>query len=252
MVNGDHQPQDVGGKGSVFATTHWSVVLAAGQSESPQAGEALDKLCRVYWYPLYVYARRRGNSPEDAQDLTQAFFVRLLAHDGLRLADPARGRFRTFLLNALQNFLVDAWRREQRVKHGGHNPVISLDAAEAERRYVAEPSGSLTPDRAYDRRWALTVIEQVLCTLRQEYSEAGKGALFDALRALLWGADPEFGYAQIGAGLGLSETAVKQAVHRLRERYRDRLRAEVAQTLADPKDLDEELRYLVSVVSHTP
>ncbi len=231
-----------------FTTTHWSVVLAAGEAASPQATDALGKLCRLCWYPLYVYVRRRGYSVEDAQDLTQQFFEHVLQKGTLSRADATRGRFRTFLLGSLRNFLTNEWKRNRRAKRGGGVPLLSLDAENAEHRYTNEPATTLTPEHAYERRWAMTLLEQVLANLQQEYARAGNSPLFDELSDLLWGRDVTVSYAGIGERLGMTEGAVRAAMHRLRQRYRERLRAEVAHTLADVGDVDEELRYLIAVV----
>ena len=233
---------------SVFATTHWSVVLSAGQDDSPQSTEALETLCRTYWYPLYVYIRRRGHGVEDAQDLTQQFFTHFLQKGRFRVADRGRGRFRTFLLHALQHFLINEWKHAHRLKRGGGTPCFSLDADDAEHRYAADAAALMTPERVYEKRWALTLLEQVLARLQREYAEAGHGRVFEALAELLWGKDASVSYAQIGERLGMTEGAVRGAMHRLRERYRERLRAEVAHTVADLGELDEELRHLLSVV----
>ena len=236
-------------KGSgLFTTTHWSVVLAAGQADSPHAAEALQALCHSYWYPLYLYVRRRGYKPEDAQDLTQEFFARLLANDYLTRADPARGKFRTFLLHSLQNFLANDWKSAHRLKRGGGTPCLSLDAADAERRYANEPAAMLTSERAYEKRWAMTLLEGVLANLQQEYAQAGNGRVFEELTDLLWGKDTSLSYAHIGERLGMTEGAARGAMHRLRERFRERLRAEVAHTVADFREVDDELRHLIAVV----
>jgi RNA polymerase sigma factor (sigma-70 family) len=240
--NADHRP-------ALFATTHWSVVLAAGDPTSPQASASLEELCRTYWYPLYVYVRRRGYGVEDAQDLTQTFFARFLEKKSFGLADPDRGRFRTFLLRALDHFVVNEWKRAHRFKRGGGTPNLSLDADKAEHRYAHEPSSAMTPERAFDKRWAMTLLEQVLASLRQEYAAAGNLRVFEELAELLWGKDASTSYALIGERLGLSEGAARGAMHRLRGRYRERLRAEVAHTVADPAVVDEELRYLITVVN---
>jgi RNA polymerase sigma factor (sigma-70 family) len=232
----------------LFATTHWSVVLAAGQHELPQAIEALEKLCRTYWYPLYVYVRRRGYSVEDAQDLTQQFFAHVLRKRSFGLAIPARGKFRTFLLHSLQNFLANEWKRAHRLKRGGDTTCLSLDADDAEHRYANEPAATMTPERAYEKRWAMTLLEQVLVNLQQEYARAGNGRVFEELADLLWGKEASVSYGQIGERLGMTEGAVRGAMHRLRDRYRERLRAEVAHTVADFREVDDELRYLVAVV----
>lgn len=234
---------------AVFATTHWSVVLAAGQSADAQASAALEQLCRAYWYPLYAYVRRRGHSPEDAQDLTQQFFALFLQKEYFRLADRAKGRFRTFLLHALEHFLINEWKRTRCAKRGGGATPLPLDVEGAEHRYVNEPVTTLTPERAYEKQWAATLLAQVLATLRQEYAAAGNSPVFAQLADLLWGKDGSDSFAEIGARLGLTEGAARGAMHRLRTRYRELLRREVAQTVNEPGEVDEELRYLISVVS---
>jgi len=237
-------------KGSgLFTTTHWSVVLAAGQQDSPQASEALETLCRAYWYPLYLYVRRRGYGPEDAQDLTQDFFARFLEKGSFNLADPSRGRFRTFLLKSLQHFLADDWKRAHRAKRGGGTVELPLDGVVAEARYAAELTDTRSPERAYEQRWALTLLEQVLGRLREDYARVGKARLFEALQDFLWGPDGSVSYAALAQDLATTEGALRVAVHRLREHYRDRLRAEVAQTVTNPGEVDAELRYLIGVIS---
>jgi RNA polymerase sigma factor (sigma-70 family) len=234
---------------ATFATTHWSVVLAAGQSADAQASEALEQLCRTYWYPLYAYVRRRGHGPEDAQDLAQEFFALLLRKEYFRLANRARGRFRTFLLHALEHFLVNEWKRAQCAKRGGGLTCLSLDVEGAEHRYTNEPAVTMTPERAYEKQWAATLLEHVLSTVKQEYADAGNSRVFAELADSLWGKDGSVAFAEIGARLGLTEGAARGAMHRLRTRYRERLRREVAQTVAEPGEVDEELRYLITVVS---
>ena len=231
-----------------FTTTHWSVVLLAGQADSPHATEALEKLCRTYWYPLYVYVRRQGNSPEDAQDLTQNFFSRLLEKNYFAKADPDRGKFRTFLLRSMKNFLVNEWKRAGRVKRGGDLTFLSFDANVAEDRYAAEPANESNPDTAYEQRWAVTLIEQVLTALRQEFNAADKARLFEELKGFIWGDKSTASYVEIAGHLNLTEGSVKVAVHRLRHRFRELLRAEVAHTVARPEDVDGELRHLIAVV----
>jgi len=233
----------------VFSTTHWSVVLTAGQRELPQANEALEKLCRAYWYPLYVYVRRQGSSPEDAQDVTQEFFSRLLEKNFLAQADRDRGRFRSFLLVSLKNFMINEWKRAGRLKRGGGLEFLSIDASRAEDRYAVEPGDEPDSDAAYEERWAVTLIEQVLAALRQEFDDAGKAPLFDELKGFIWGDKSVASYAEIGQQLKLTEGNVKVAVHRLRQRFRELLRAEVAHTVARPEDVDEELRHLITVAS---
>ncbi|HOX00826.1 MAG TPA: sigma-70 family RNA polymerase sigma factor [Candidatus Paceibacterota bacterium] len=248
MLDSDEKSEQTASPRSAIATTHWSVVLLAGKEDSPQSAEALERLCRAYWYPLYVYIRRRGHGVEDAQDLTQQFFAHLLQKGGLRSANPGRGRFRTFLLHAIEHFLINEWKRAHRLKRGGGAQCLSLDADDAEQRYLQEPVATLTPERAYEKRWAMTLLEQVLTALRQEYAEAGNRRVFEELTDLLWGKDTWISYAQIGERLGMNEGAVRGAMHRLRERYRERLRAEVAHSVADPREVDDELRYLVAAV----
>ena len=185
----------------LFATTHWSVVLAAADQETPAAAAALENLCRSYWYPLYAYVRRRGYSPEDAQDLTQEFFARFLEKGSFRLADPTRGRFRTFLLKSLQHFLADDWKRAHRAKRGGGTFQLPLDGVAADARYAAELADSATPERLYEERWAMTLLEQVLARMREEYGRAGKARLFEALQDLLWGPDASVSYGALATEL---------------------------------------------------
>jgi RNA polymerase sigma-70 factor (ECF subfamily) len=235
-----------------FATTRWSVVAAAGQGSSPEAQEALATLCRTYWYPLYTYARRQLPSAEDAQDQTQEFFARVLEKDYLQAADPQRGKFRSFLLTAFKRFLAKERDRAHAQKRGGGRPVLSLDFQAGETRYQFEPADPATPESVYERRWALTLLEQTLARLRQELAGAGKQQLFEALKGTLTGEDAAGPYAAIAAELGLSEQAVKVAVHRLRRRYAELLRAEIAQTVADPEDVEGELRDLFAAVRARP
>jgi len=232
-----------------FVTTHWSVVLAAGHSSVPGAQEALETLCRAYWYPLYVYVRRQGQSPHDAQDLTQEFFARLLEKKYLRLADPDRGRFRAFLLKSLKHFLVNEWEKARTQKRGGGQCVIPLDADIAESRYAAEPAQALTLDQVYEKRWAVTLIEAVLARLRESYAVACQLQVFETLKGFIWGDQTTLSYAELALQLGLTEGAVKVAVHRLRGRYRELLRAEIAKTVATPGEVDEELQHLIAVLT---
>jgi RNA polymerase sigma-70 factor (ECF subfamily) len=231
----------------VFATTHWSVVLSAGDSAIPGAREALEKLCRTYWYPLYAYVRRRGHDAHEAQDLTQEFFVRFLASHTLQSMDRNKGRFRSFLLAAMNHFLANEWKRGQTLKRGGAVTFLSRDEAIAEERYRLEPATDLTPEKIYERRWALTLLDQVLQRLREEYVSAGKGELFDHLRTFLSDAKGAMSYAEAAAKTGISEAAARQAVHRLRQRYRESMRAEIAHTVSSPQEVEEELRHLFAV-----
>jgi len=233
----------------IFATTHWTVVLAAGRAPSPQAEVALASLCEAYWYPLYAFARRHGNGPEDAEDLTQEFFARLLERNYLAKADRERGKFRTFLLSSMKNFLVNEWKRSARLKRGGGETIISFDLAVAEGRFAAEPAVDAGPEPAYERQWAVALIEQVFTVLRREYGAVNKDRLLDELKGFVWGEESSASYADIGRKFNLTEGAVKVSVHRLRQRFRELLRAEVAQTVSRPEEIDDELRHLIAVLS---
>jgi RNA polymerase sigma-70 factor (ECF subfamily) len=233
----------------LFATTHWSVVLAAGQGDSPQAIEALERLCRTYWYPLYAYVRRRGYQPQDAQDLTQGFFAALLTGKYLGQANRARGRFRTFLLTAFGNFLHNEHDRATALKRGGGREIVSWEAHTAEGRYAQEPAGGLSPEQIYEKRWAATLLERVLARLRDESIDAARRELFDQLKPHLWGEDEATPYAQLATRFNLTVSAIKVTVHRLRRRYREVLREEIAQTVADPAEIDGEIQYLIRVMS---
>jgi RNA polymerase sigma-70 factor (ECF subfamily) len=233
---------------AVFVTTQWSVIVAAGRADTPNAQAALERLCRSYWYPLYAYARRRGHSVEDAQDLTQAFFARLLERHWVADADRERGRFRTFLLTAMNRFMADEWDKLRAQKRGGGVAHVPLQLNDAETRYGCEPADDRTPEQYFERRWALTLLDTVLQRLRREYEQEGKGEVFAALHSTLGGSDSR-SYAELGAQAGLSEGAVKVAVHRLRKRYRRLLRDEIAQTSAAGANVDEELQHLFGALS---
>ena len=236
-------------RGPVFVTTQWSVVLAATNSNSTESKEALEKLCQNYWYPLYAYVRRRGQSAQDAQDLTQAFFARLLERNWLETADRERGRFRTFLLTAMARFLCDEWDRMRAQKRGGGAVHVPVQLESAESRYGCDPADDCTPEQIYERQWAMTLLDTVLQRLRAEYESQGEGKLFGALHGCLVGNKESQPYAELATGLGMTEGAVKVAVHRLRKRYRKLLRAEIAQTLAADENVDEELHHLFAVLS---
>ena len=223
-------------------------MLQAVDPNSPEANAALERLCKEYWFPLYACVRRHGYSPDDASDLTQEFFARLLSKNSLRHADPHRGRFRTFLQAALTNFLATEWTKGRSQKRGGGLTVLSLDASQAEERYVAEPADKLTPAKLFDQRWAATVLELALQHVAHEYGVAGKSDLFEALKNYIWG-DGAASYAEIAAAHSMSEGAVKVAAHRLRERYREMLVAEVGRTVATPQEAQDELRHLISIIS---
>ncbi len=235
---------DTVSEGANFRTTHWSVVLRAGQVSSSEAADALEKLCRTYWYPLYVYVRRQGHGPHDAQDLTQEFFARLLRLNSLESVAPHKGKFRTFLLASLKHYLADARDAAQAAKRGSGQPVLSLDDDTAEQRYRLEPATDDSPEVLYDRRWVLAMLEQALGRLRQEYIAAGKTLQFEQMKAFLEGPPVDGDYDRVAAALGLNSGAVAVAVHRLRQRYRDLVRGEIAQTVASPQELADELRHL--------
>jgi RNA polymerase sigma-70 factor (ECF subfamily) len=213
-----------------------------------QAQVALETLCRTYWYPLYAYVRRRGYSPEDAQDFTQEFFTRLLARHRLGTADPRRGRFRSFLLTAMKNFLADEWDKARTCKRGGGLPTVPLPIEAAESRYGAEPVDHVSPEQVFEKHWAMTLLEDVLTCLRAEYERAGKAELFAALNPCLVGERAAQPYAELARELGLSQSAVKSAVHRLRQRYRQLLRSQIAHTVAAPDEVDDELGYLFTIL----
>ncbi len=229
-----------------FAATHWTVVLAAARGEEPsRAAAAMTELCRTYWYPLYAFLRRRGHEAHEAEDLTQEFFARLLGPHFLAAVDRRKGKFRSFLLAALKHFLADQRDRAAAQKRGGGQVVLSLDRLDAETRYAREPAQDLTPEKMFEKQWALSVLERVLSRLHDELVAEGKAALFEALKDTLTGAGAG-GYAALGGRLGMSEGAVKVAAHRLRRRYRALLREEIAQTVAGPDEVDDEIRYLLA------
>jgi RNA polymerase sigma-70 factor (ECF subfamily) len=230
-----------------FTTTHWSVVLAA-QGGSTEAKAALEKLCRTYWWPLYGFVRREGYKPEEAQDLTQAFFARLLERKDLETVRQERGRLRSYLLASLRNFLSKARHREMTIKRGEGRPLVSLEDLLARERADQEPAHKLSADRIYERRWALTLLEQVLTRLRAEYEAAGKLPLFDHLKELLARESGQPSQAEIAAEMQMTENAVKQAFHRLRHRYRQLLHEEIAHTVAAQDDVEDELRHFISVL----
>jgi RNA polymerase sigma factor (sigma-70 family) len=244
-------PEDVVGKSSShqwFVTTHWSVVVAAGRTDSTRAHAALEKLCQSYWYPLYAYVRRLGQKPHDAEDLVQAFFAQCFEKNYLQAADQGKGRFRSFLLIAFKRFLANEWDKAHTKKRGGGQQPISLDGLAPEERYALEPPQLDNPETLYERRWALTLLEQVLAGLEAEQQKAGNAQTFSALKGLLTGGGGS-SYAEIAGHLGITEGAVKVAVHRLRKRYRQLLEEEIANTVSSPEEVQEERRYLLSVLS---
>jgi RNA polymerase sigma-70 factor (ECF subfamily) len=236
------------GAGGGFATTQWSLVLAAGAPGSPQAGEALARLCAAYWYPVFAFVRRQGHSLEDAQDLTQGFFARLIEKGDLADADRSRGRFRAFLLTACRHFLANEWDREQAQKRGGGRTALTIDAAAAEGRYQRALSHAQTPERLYERQWCLTLLAAVLDDLRDEYGASGKGRVFDRLKGFLTDAETDETHADAAADLGISAAAVKVAVHRLRKRYRDVLRRRVADTVSSEQEVEDEIGHLFTTL----
>ncbi len=233
----------------VFLTTHWSQVLAAGRSDTTSASTALATLCATYWYPLYAYVRRRGYGPEDAQDLTQEFFARLLEQKWLGQADRERGRFRTFLLTAMSHFLANEWDKANARKRGGAVQIVPLQLDSAETRYGQEPADAFTPEQAYERRWAVTLLEHVLAQLQKEYVKEGKAELFEALKPSLLGEGDHQPYAELAVKVRVSEGALKVAVHRLRKRYRQFLRAEIADTVASSSEVEEEMHHLFKALA---
>ncbi len=235
--------------GGALATTHWSVVLAAGDTRSPQATAALELLCRTYWYPLYAYLRRRGYGPEDAQDLTQGYLLQLLERQSFARLDRSKGRFRSFLLAGLNYFLADQRDRASALKRGGGRPILSLDAQAADQRYRLEAVDDRSPDKLFERSWALALLGSVLARLEQEFREAGKAELFERLRVFLVADKGQETYADVAEGAGMTGEAVRKAVHRMRQRYYELFREAIAQTVADPAEVEEEMHYLCRVIA---
>ncbi len=230
--------------GDVFATTHWTVVLAAGRRSTPESDHALEELCRAYWFPLYAYVRRRGHTKEDAEDLTQAFFARFLEKNYLAGLSAERGRFRAFLLASLKHFLANEWDKSQRQKRGGQALHLPLDWQTADSQFQIAAGAHPSPDQAFDREWALALLERVVTRLHAECVAADRERHFELLKPFLTSGTGEQPYAKVAVLLNLDEAAARAAVHRLRKRYRHMLRDEIAQTLADPAQVDEELRSL--------
>jgi RNA polymerase sigma factor (sigma-70 family) len=231
-----------------FATTHWTVVLSAGHATSGEAGRAMAALCETYWYPVYAFVRRQGGSADAAMDLTQGFFARLLEKRDLAGVDPGRGRFRSWLVAAVKHYLANERDRTRADKRGGGRRPISIDADDAESRYRLEPSHDLTAERIFERRWALTLLEHVLSALRLESVTEGKERLFEMLKGCLGGRPGEGRYRAIADELGMGEGAVRMAAHRLRCRYRELLRQEIAQTVETPEQIEEEIAFLFNAV----
>lgn len=238
--------------GRRFVTTHWSRLKLAAEEDSPGAAAALEELCRTYWYPLYAFVRRQGRGPTDAEDAVQAFFARLLAKKLLARADPARGRFRSFLLTAFKNFLANEWEREMAGKRGGGQSVLSLEELNPEALYVRDADPALTPDQAYDRAWACRLLATVHERVRMDYAQRGHARRYELLEPFLPGGDGQLSYAEAASELGLGEVSVRAEVHRLKQRYRTALRAEIMATVSSPEEVDEELRSLMAAVSGGP
>jgi RNA polymerase sigma factor (sigma-70 family) len=245
VKSGNSEPSPAG---PGFVTTQWTLVLTAGKPQSPGASQALEELCRTYWYPLYAHVRRRGRDGESARDLTQGFFAEIITRNAFASANANRGRFRTFLLSALDNYLHHQHRDSMTLKRGGGLEFVSWDAQEAEERYAMEPEDRRSPDQEFDRRWALATLERVRNQLRAELSVAGKEQLFDLLRPYL-GGESGMPYAALAAQLRMTIVALKVTVHRLRRRYGELLREEVARTLANPADAEAELRHLIKALA---
>ncbi len=248
---GEDSPQDepqVSGRGA-FATTHWSAVFAAGGATSPDALAALESLCRTYWYPLYAYSRRQGNGPADSEDLTQHFFASFLERNCFAAATPERGRFRNYLLASFKNFLANEHHRRMTAKRGGRLAFVSIDDSTLETHFQNEPADHTTPERQFNHAWAMTLLAKVARDLKAEHDAAGKSDVFAVLQVYLTGSKGDVSYENIGAGLGLTESAVKMAVMRLRRRYGELLRREIAQTLNDPRGVEDELRHLLEAIT---
>jgi RNA polymerase sigma factor (sigma-70 family) len=232
-----------------FTATRWSLVLAAQGDDTVQAASALAELCRIYWYPLYAFVRRMGRTPEEAEDLTQEFFGRVIERSYFDAAVQAKGRFRAFLLTAFRHFLANEWDKARAQKRGGGATILSIDQQMAEERFDLEPADPATPEMLFERQWALTVIEQSLGRLEQELAAEGKNEWFDALKSSLTLQDQQMSHAELAARMGMSESAVKVTLHRLRKRYRALLRETIAQTVASPDEVDEEIRHLFKIFS---
>jgi RNA polymerase sigma factor (sigma-70 family) len=234
---------------SRFATTHWSVVLAAGSPESTRYQEALEELCRTYWFPLYAFLRRRGCDTHQAEDYIQAFFTRMLEKHSLNAVDMKLGKFRSFLLASLKNFVANEIDHIQAQKRGGRHTVLSLDFGNAERQYISEPSHEMSPEKLFEKSWAITVLQHAMNQLEAEFASSNKRSLFDHLRVYLTAEAGVIPYRDVAVQLEMTEGAVKMAVHRLRSRYRDLLREKVAQTVAAQEQIDEEIHELLAVLS---
>lgn len=248
MSSSSHDPIASENGDDQFATTHWSLVLAAGDHESPVSQQALEELCQAYWFPVYAYVRRRTPDVHEAQDLTQAFFAQLLRKQTIANADPDRGRFRAFLLTACKRFIVNEWHKAQTKKRGGGKARLSLDFDSGESKYSVEAVDSVTPERLFEQQWAIALLARVLDRLGDEFAAKDKSQQFDQLKPFLSGSKPGEAFSEAADALGISEAAVKVAAHRLRKRYRELLRHEIAQTVATSEDVDDEIRNLFAVL----
>ena len=232
-----------------FLTTHWSVILAAKQETSAEADAALERLCQTYWLPLYFFVRRRGNAAHDAQDLTQEFFARLLAKEFLHAVDRSKGKFRSFLLAALEHFLAKEWRKAKAQKRGGKFTFVSINDDSAEQPYLQVPASNLSPEQLFEQQWAMTLLNQAVARLRDEYVASGKSALFEGIKIFLTGEKHAASYAELALKLNTTEAALKMAVSRMRQRYGELLREEIANTVSDPTEVEEELRAVIRALS---
>jgi RNA polymerase sigma-70 factor (ECF subfamily) len=232
-----------------FATTHWSAIFAAVNSESSEAAAALENLCGQYWYPLYAFARRQGHSAEDAEDLVQSFLADFLERKALQAADPARGRFRSFLLICFKRYATNEWRRGQTAARGGGKSLFSLDAFTPEELYAREVRSPLSPDQLYDRAWACGILDRTAQALREDYARRDQSERFELLEPFLPGASRELSYGEVARRLGLSEVSVRAEVHRLKQRYRRLLRAQIAPTVSDADEIDQELKSLMAALA---
>ena len=235
--------------GSAFCTTHWTLICTARDPGDPACAAALETLCREYWYPLYAFVRRRGYSADDAQDLTQEFFHKLLSHDYLQAADRERGRFRTFLLLAMKRFLINEWQKAGRQKRGGGRVPVPIDQGWAEEMYHHEPAEDVTPEVLYERRWALLLLGHAVDAVEKEMAAGGRQELFEALQESLTGSTPSRSYEEIGRELGMSVSAIKASAHRMRLRLRTHMRSEIGKTVMMPEEVEEEISHLFSVFS---
>jgi RNA polymerase sigma factor (sigma-70 family) len=236
------------GKEVEFPPTHWTLVLSAGRPGSVEAEAAVASLCQMYWYPLYVFIRRQGHNSDDAQDLVQGFFARLLEKNYIGSADPEKGRFRSFLLLSLKRFMANEWDRAKRQKRGGGAACLPLEGKEFETRYVAEPQDEMSPDKAFERRWAMTLLQQVSDRLKAEFADSGRAHIFEEVKHFITGGQIPSSYAEIAQRLKTTEGSVKVLVHRLRRRFRELLRFEIAKTVDSPETIDDEIRELFAAL----